>query len=39
MGLISVEELGGVREMNSVGIFFFDLSSFSPFLDLISDSG
>jgi hypothetical protein len=36
MGLISVEELGGVREMNSVGIFA-DLSSFSSFLLLISD--
>jgi hypothetical protein len=38
MGLISVEELGGVREMNSVGIIS-DLSSFSSFLVLIRDSG
>jgi hypothetical protein len=34
MGLISVEELGGVREMNSVGIFA-DLSSFVLFSPLV----
>ena len=35
MGLISVEELGGVREMNSVGIFA-DLSSFVLLSSIIS---
>jgi hypothetical protein len=36
MGLISVEALGGVREMNSVGIFA-DLCPFSSVLVSISD--
>jgi hypothetical protein len=35
MGLISVEELGGVREMNSVGIFA-DLSSFVLLSSIVS---